>query len=76
MTIGNGSSSAFRLADIQSEYLDDLRHRVTAEHYRNVELRLGRTLAALGVDRVDDLQPLVVIRYRNQLRTDGLKRMF
>ena len=36
------------LADIQREYLDDLRHRVTPAHYRNVEQRLRSTLAALG----------------------------
>jgi integrase len=45
---------------------------VTPAHFRNVELRLTRTLAALGVNRVADLQPLCVIRYRNQVRADGL----
>lgn len=60
------------LREIAREYLDDLKHRVTELHFRNVELRLGRTLAALGVDRVDALQPLAVIRYRNQLRAEGL----
>jgi integrase len=72
MSIDNDSQSAPRLEDIQREYLDDLRHRVTPAHFRNVEQRLTRTLAALGAERVDDLQPLVVIRYRNQLRAGGL----
>lgn len=72
MSIDNGSHSALRLEDIQREYLADLRHRVTPAHFRNVELRLMRTLADLDVEKVDDLQPLVVIRYRNQLRADGL----
>ena len=72
MTIDDGSPCAPKLDDIQREYLDDLRHRVSAAHYRNVELRLARTLAALGVERIDDLQPIAVIRYRNQLREQGL----
>ena len=66
------SPLSLSLADIQREYLDDLRHRVTPAHYRNVEQRLGSTLAALGADQVDALQPLVVIRYRNQLRASHL----
>ena len=44
MTIDDGSPCAPRLDDIQREYLDDLRHRVSAAHYRNVELRLARTV--------------------------------
>ena len=59
------------LADIQREYLDDLRHRVTPAHHRNVEQRLGRTLTALGAVLVSDLRPLEVIRFRNQRREEG-----
>ena len=72
MSTDESSPSAPRLAEIRREYLEDLRHRVTAAHYRNVEHRLTHTLTALGADRVADLQPLSLIRYRNQLRTDGL----
>jgi integrase len=70
--MANDGNPSPRLADIQCDYLEDLRHRVTPAHFRNVEIRLARTLAAIGADRVADLQPLSVIRYRNQLRTDGL----
>ena len=59
------------LADIQREYLDDLRHRVTPAHHRNVEQCLGRTLAALDAVMVGDLRPLDVIRYRNERREAG-----
>lgn len=70
--MANDGNPTPRLADIQRDYLEDLRHRVTPAHFRNVETRLTRTLAALGADRAADLQPLSVIRYRNQLRADGL----
>ena len=45
---------------------------MTPAHFRNVSVRLKRTLAALGAERVDDLRPLIVIRYRNKLSRDGL----
>ena len=70
--MANDNSPSPRLSDIQRDYLEDLRHRVTPAHFRNVEVRLTRTLAALGAERVADLQPLSVIRYRNQLRAEGL----
>jgi integrase len=66
--------SLMRLADLLGEYLEDLRHRVTPCHYRNVELRLTHTLAALAVDTVKGLEPLVVLRYRNRLLGEGLSR--
>lgn len=59
------------LADIAREYLDDLQHRVTEGHYRNVRGRLRRTLEALEANLVQDLKALDVLRYRNQVRTDG-----
>jgi integrase len=59
------------LEEIQREYLDDLRHRTTPAHCRNVEARLARTFAALGAARARDLQPVAVIRYRNRIREEG-----
>ena len=53
------------------EYLDDLECRVSASHYKNVKSRLGRTVAALGLRDLSDLQPVQVIRHRNQRRADG-----
>ena len=59
------------LADVAREYLDDLQHRVTDGHFRNVRGRLGRVLEALDAKLVEDLKALDVLRYRNQVRTDG-----
>ncbi len=64
-------TATLSLEEIQREYLDDLRHRVTPAHYQNVELRLGRTFAALGVRAIEELQPLAVVRYRNRLLEEG-----
>jgi len=61
-----------RLDELRREYLDDLRHRVTQAHYRNVELRLTRTLASLSAVDVSDLEPLAVIRHRNGLSAGGV----
>jgi integrase len=59
------------LADVAREYLDDLQHRVTLGHFRNVRGRLKRTLEALDAELVCDLKALDVLRYRNQVRTNG-----
>jgi len=56
---------------IHREYLDDLKCRVSPLHYANVKARLDRTIAALGLVALQDLQPVRVIRYRNQLREGG-----
>jgi integrase len=60
-----------RLADVVREYLDDLQHRVTVGHFRNVRGRLKRILEALDAELVCDLKALDVLRYRNKVRTDG-----
>lgn len=59
------------LTAIQREYLDDLRCRVSASHYKNVKSRLDRTVAALHWVGLHDLQPVQVIRYRNEQREKG-----
>jgi len=64
--------SSLLLSDLQRDYLEDLRHRVTPAHFRNVQIRLTCTLAGLATEHVSQLQPLLVIRYRNQLRAEGL----
>lgn len=60
------------LAEIQREYLDDLKHRTSASHHRNVKSSLEKLLTALRVKDLRDLQPIQVIRYRNQQREAGL----
>lgn len=57
---------------IQREYLDDLKCRVSPAHYANVKHRIEKTLAALQVVDLRDLQPIQVIKYRNQQREGGL----
>lgn len=59
------------LAAIQREYLEDLKCRVSASHYKNVKARLDRLAAALQLDDLRHLQPLQVIRYRNLQREKG-----
>ncbi|MFO1077945.1 MAG: site-specific integrase [Planctomycetota bacterium] len=59
------------LDEIQREYLEDLKCRVSLSHYKNVKSRLARTFADLNMTRLDELQPLQLIRYRNQHRADG-----
>jgi hypothetical protein len=59
------------LEEIQREYLEDWRQRVTPAHYRNVELRLTRTLAALGARRVSVLPPNAPGQLPEQVRTDA-----
>ena len=56
---------------IQREYLDDLKCRVSPSHYKNVKSRLDRTVAALHLGDIRELQPVQVIRYRNQQREEG-----
>ncbi len=59
------------IGEIQREYLLDLKSRTSPAHYKNVKQRLERTVAALGAAEEHDLQPLAVIRHRNQVRERG-----
>lgn len=56
---------------IQREYLDDLKCRVSPAHFKNVKSRLDRTVSALNWVGLVDLQPVQVIRFRNQQREQG-----
>lgn len=71
VTRTNDANEAGSLEELHREYLQDLKSRTSPMHYRNVELRLHRTLAALGATDVRDLQPLAVIRHRNRVREQG-----
>mgnify|MGYP001225640398 CR=1 FL=1 len=64
-------TSATPIATLVQEYLDDLECRVSRSHYKNVKSRLDRTVTALGLTNLEDLQPVQVIRYRNQQRAEG-----
>ncbi len=55
-----------------TEYLDDLKCRVSPRHHKNVKARLERTVAALQLADLRDLQPVQVLRYRNQQREEGV----
>lgn len=66
-----GKEGSVPIALIQKEYLEDLKCRVSPGHFRNVKTRLDRTLGALQVPDLKDLQPVQVIRYRNQRREAG-----
>lgn len=65
------AADAIPIATLVAEYLEDLECRVSRGHFKNVKSRLTRTIAALGLTTVGDLQPVQIIRYRNQHRADG-----
>ena len=71
MSDGADVAGTVSVDDIQREYLEDLKCRVSPAHYVNVRQRLQRTLVALSAVQVRDVQPLLVIRYRNQVRQQG-----
>lgn len=64
-------ATAIPLTLIQREYLDDLKCRVSPSHFKNVKSSLDRTVAALQLGNLHELQPVQVIRYRNQQRESG-----
>lgn len=59
------------VAEIQREYLDDLKCRVSPRHYMQVKARIDRVLAALSL-AAGNLQPIMVIRFRNQQLEKGI----
>ena len=70
-TSTNDQRNEVCIGEIQREYLLDLKSRTSPAHYKNVKQRLERTVSALGVAKEQDLQPLAVIRHRNQVRERG-----
>jgi integrase len=67
----NQETNGVCIGEIQREYLLDLKSRTSPAHYKNVKQRLERTELALGAAKEHDLQPLAVIRHRNQVRERG-----
>jgi hypothetical protein len=59
------------LVEIAELCLVDLRARVTPVHFRNLEIRLAHTLAALGERRVGDLKPHDLVRLRSEATQAG-----
>ncbi len=59
------------LAEVQADYLADLRARVTTRHFEGVEGRLGKIVARLGEVRVRDLRAMDVVRLRNEIKAAG-----
>lgn len=59
------------ISTIVNEYLADLQCRVSSRHHLTVKARLDRTLKALQLNHLGDLQPVQVLRYRNQQREAG-----
>jgi len=69
--LGNVQGLSRTLADLQSDYLADLKGRVTPRHFRGVRDRLGRVLGRLGEVRVRDLRAMDVVRLRNEMKAAG-----
>jgi len=59
------------LAEVVEGYLVDLRPRVSPRHFKQVEARLDRTVAALDGLRVRDLRPMHIVRIRNEAVVGG-----
>jgi integrase len=67
----SAAQNAVAVATIQKEYLDDLKCRVSPGHFKNVKSRIDRTMAALTLTTLAELQPVQILRYRNQQREKG-----
>jgi integrase len=59
------------IRQILRDYLDDLKYRVTAAHYTNVQRRLDLVLTSLRIFDVAQVKPVEVVRFRNQRREEG-----
>ena len=60
------------VAEIQREYLEDLKCRVSPRHYMQVKARIDRVVVALNLAEKGSLQPIMVIRFRNQQLEKGI----
>ena len=65
------SDPGVSIPTLVTEYLNDLKCRVSARHHLNVKARLDRTVAALQLCELRALQPVQLLRYRNQQREAG-----
>ncbi len=69
--LGSEEGQSLPLDEVVRAYLADLEPRVCANHYRNVEQRLERTLPKLGVERVRDLRPAHAVQLRSRVVAQG-----
>jgi len=59
------------LQGIQLDYLADLRLRVSERHYAGVRARLERVIGAMNGTPAEELKPLQVLRFRNEMEAAG-----
>lgn len=69
--LGSVEGQSRELGEVFTEYLEDLRPRVTRRHFTQVESRLLRTQKELGDLRVRDLRPADLVRARNRRLDEG-----
>ena len=60
-----------RLSEIADQYLADLEPQVVRRHHEGVRARLDRMIEALRDPRVQDLKPLMVMKYRTAQLSAG-----
>jgi integrase len=70
--LGAVNGQATPLEEIKQLHLADLKTRSSAHHHRNVELILDRALAQIPAQRVRDLRPYDLLRYRADLLASGV----
>lgn len=71
--LGAEEGQSMPLQELVDLFLEDLKTRSTHAYHYNAWGSLQRTLKALGIQRVRDLQPIMAIKYRARLaRDDGL----
>src|SRR6185503_7517463 len=59
------------LAEIQTDYLADLKGRVTPRHFKGTRERLAKMVERLGQKRVRDLRAMDVVKLRNEMKAAG-----
>ncbi|MHC4997119.1 MAG: tyrosine-type recombinase/integrase [Planctomycetota bacterium] len=69
--LGGVAGMAMPLEEVKNLHLTDLATRSSAHHVRNVTCILDRALAAIPAQRVRDLRPYDLLKYRAGLLADG-----
>ncbi len=69
--LGSVEGQKRTLAEIQTDYLDDLRGRVTPAHFKITRAHLERMVERLGQKRVRDLRAMDVVKLRNEIKAAG-----
>lgn len=70
--LGSVEGQSMSLDALKAMHLEDLATRSTPHHVLNVECILNRALSAIPAQRVRDLRPYDLIRYRAELLRMGL----